>query len=193
MRQGGDLGGQAARGQYARNVVGPRASADQPCPEAVRLTQLEPDALQGPPEALRRRLFGKHLADALRIGARLRILVGEPLQRVAITRPQLLDERPAVRGRRSGRVFNNVVDDVEVAVVVQQATRGGELGVDAQPELHIPFEFRRPGNLRFTQGCQGQPTRQKHQAKGDRPRGPTSPRAPASDQWTISRTSNRRN
>ena len=48
-----------------------------------------------------------------------------------------------LRGRGGGIETQDLVHQPQIPIIVQQALIGGDLGVDANPEAHVPLEFRR--------------------------------------------------
>src|SRR6185312_13847607 len=69
--------------------------------------------------------------------------VGDALQRRRDADARGLDHVLALRGAAVGREVQRLVDDAEVVLVVQEAGVGVDLGVDADPELHVALELRR--------------------------------------------------
>ena len=68
---------------------------------------------------------------------------GESPQQRRIARLGLRDPPFALRGRGGRIEAQHFVHQPQIPIIVQQALVGGDLGVDADPEAHVPLEFRR--------------------------------------------------
>ncbi len=145
MRERGDLGRQTLRGQRLGNVAFPESGTLQPGAEAVGLAELEADVVGGLPQPGRVGVRPQ-LAHALFLGVLGCRAGAEPAQDLLVAlagRRNLLLARARGRG---GVKVQRLVDDRQIALVVDEARIGGNLAVDPHPEVDVRLQGGRLGD-----------------------------------------------
>jgi hypothetical protein len=74
----------------------------------------------------------------------------------------------ALRGRGGGIETQDFVYQSQIPIIVQQALVGGDLGVDANPEAHVPLEFRRMSERICTLGAGRAAEQERRQRNAER-------------------------
>ena len=152
MRQHRQLRRQTLFRQRLRDVRLPAARALHARAESICLAELEADVLGRLDERFGRHVSAPQMADALVFGRQRRSSGRDAVQRGDVFVALGVHHRLAFARRRLGREAQRLVDDGEIALIVQEARVGVHLGVDAHPELHIALELGRPGDERIRHG-----------------------------------------
>src|SRR6185437_8943629 len=119
----------------------PRAGAHEALEKAIGLAELEADAVRGF-EQPRGRAFGApQIPDALVFRREIAVARGSDAPECSdVTIASLLDEILPLARRGVRAELHRLVDDREVAVVMEEARVRVHLGVHANPELDVPIE-----------------------------------------------------
>ena len=169
MRQRADFRRHAPVGENAGNARLVGLGPDQAFVEAVGLTQLKTNALDGLAEPRRRGFVAELIQNAPLVGREVfGIARRKAPQQRGIARLGLLDDVLALPRRIGGIEAQHLVNQSQVPVVVQQPLLGRDLGVDADPEAHIGLELRRIGESIGGRGARrraAEERRQQRQAK----------------------------
>ncbi len=157
MRQRRQLRRQAEVREGLRDMRFPLRGALQPFAETLGLAELETHALRGLGIARRRTPGaegrGEPLLVVIQVGGTIRQAPEHLLDLAAL----FIHGIAPLAGRHVAVEMQRAVHDRQVVLVVQEAFAGGDLGVDADPEVHFLLQFRRHGDARFggARGCRG--------------------------------------
>ncbi len=143
MRQHTELARQAQIRQRLLDMRLPQSRAHQALAETVRLAQLEANVLHGTEHAGGCIGIAPHVADVLILGRQRTGGVRNALQRRHDPRAMTLNQALALPGRHARVELNRLVDHAQVVLIVQEAGVGADLGIDADPEVHVTIERRR--------------------------------------------------
>ena len=130
--QGRELHRQSHVGEGLPDVIAPGAGPDQTGPELVRLAELEAQAGRARAQRAVRDVVAPQLQDSRLLAVESAPLAaGEMPQLLAIATLDLLDH--ALARARAGAFgeADHLVNDAEVAAVVDEAAVGSDLGIDA--------------------------------------------------------------
>ncbi len=144
VRQRGDLDGHAVLLEHAGDVGLPSRRADQALVEPIRLSELEADPVDCIEIVARRGVLAEGVQYPPLMRAQVARLPGrKSFEQRRITRFGLGDPPLALPGRGVRIESQDLIDELEIPVVVDEAAVGGDLGIDPDPEAHIRLELRR--------------------------------------------------
>jgi hypothetical protein len=164
MRQRGQLGRQAMGREGTRDMPFPGARALHARAEAVGLAHLETHALRGFAQARRRGIGPEGFAEALFVGIELVCTGSQALEHQHDLLALCVHGIAPRRGGDVGRKLQLAVDDGQIALVVQEAFAGTDLGVDADPEVHVFLQLG--GERQVLAGRRGQGKQPEQQREG---------------------------
>ena len=146
-------------------MIAVSAGSLEPGTESIRKSLLEPDAISGISQRLFRHIRRPEVEDALLLGGQLVTPTArQRIQDRLVVLPPRLGSPISFTSAHAGRYVEMLIDNSEIATVVQNALIACVVGKYCDPEADVRLEFSRPWKVT---GVCGQRGGSQHQEKGN--------------------------
>ncbi len=149
MRQRCQFRRQAEVGEGLLDMRLPLRGTFEALAETIRLAELETHVVRGFRETLRRAGGTEGRGDALLLVIEIVVAGGQVPQHLLDLFALLVHCVAPLAQLHVAVEMQRAVHDAQVVLVVQEPFAGGDLGIDADPEVHFLLEFGRHGDALF--------------------------------------------